>query len=145
MLYILTLWYLQMTDEGVSNVNKEAVFILRNCTLVNMHIGACLAISIFSSTPLGGSLSLQGRQPLLSVICPRGCYTCWINMSLILFRYTCKGSKFVFTRTANPLTIKTCLENSPSYIHCLIANRPFQFLLYVCQITSTDIFIIRNQ
>lgn len=29
-----------------------------------MHIGACLAISIFSSTPLGGSLSLQGRQSL---------------------------------------------------------------------------------
>lgn len=35
-----------------------------NCILVNMHIVAYLAISIFSSIPLGGSLSLQATVTL---------------------------------------------------------------------------------
>lgn len=119
--------------------NVQSGFILTSCALVHMHILACLAISIFSCTPLGVPLSLQGRPA--SVICPRGSRTRWINMSLILLPLHLSGVKVciytksksiynqsLFLRIARPTnTTKKANRTAPRFLHvtgfvCLIVR-----------------------
>lgn len=74
-----------------NTLNEEpAIVFLMKRTSPDMHIATRLAISIFSSAPIGGSLRLQGRQPLWSVICPRGCCAPLNKHEpRSSFRYTC--------------------------------------------------------
>lgn len=137
-------WHLESPLSSANNV--ESGFILTSCALVNMHIVACLTISIFSCTPLGAPLSLQGRQPPMSVICPRGSHTHWINMSLVLLPLHLSKVKVCIYKNSKSISNQNlflrivCLKNTTEK-----ANRTAFFLhvtVHVCLCSQAECRII---